>query len=389
MDIEEAKKIIQDKIQAEEGVREVRKRIKTYIHQDAREGFTETFKPLIETSEKVKESVDSHQNKLIKQLQENQLALTQGFEGNRKAITSGFDKMDEVKKWDLEQLPGYEAIEEEPEKEEEDETIEEEEEYEEEKIKKLEKQIEVTTKLRDNYYGLALSTDKEEAEENFKQRARIENEKIKKMKEDLEKMKTNLMEKKEKEIEKEPVTITDKKIEEQLNKNLVNTETSEILKQLNLDLSYSYINKDKQKFLKDFDVALKVKADLGKKTKNYTKEKKDSVSGIVKRVYHPPKKGSKASNKTQKLIAAHNILSIYVANMREVAAYKEITGTGIIHFNNPQQLVSRLELLAGSIIAGNNGVKQEFSQIAHLLHQLKIITKKTLNDLLKKYILLK
>ena len=75
--------------------------------------------------------------------------------------------------------------------------------------------------------------------------------------------------------------------------------------------------------------------------------------------------------------------------MREVDGYKQITGTGIIHFNNPQQLVDRLELLAGSIIAGNNGVKQEFSQLAHLLYQLKIITKKTLNDLLKKYILFK
>ena len=64
-----------------------------------------------------------------------------------------------------------------------------------------------------------------------------------------------------------------------------------------------------------------------------------------------------------------------------------ITGTGIIHFNNPLQLLDRLELLAGSIFAGNNGVKQEFTQIAHLLHQLKVITKKQLNDLLKKYIL--
>ena len=225
MDIEEAKRIINDKIEAEEGVREVRKQIKTYIHQkqDAREGFTETFKPLIETSEKVKESVDTQQNKLIKQLQENQLALTQGFEGNRKTITSGFDKMDEVKKWDLGQLPGYEAIEEEPEKEEEDE---------EEKIKNLEKQIEQKTKVRDNYYGLALCAEKEEAEENYKKLAHNENERLKKMKEVLEKMKTNLMKKKEKEIEKEPVTITDKKIEERLNKNLVNTETSELLKQL-------------------------------------------------------------------------------------------------------------------------------------------------------------
>ena len=91
-------------ITADEAAREVRSQIKTYIHekQNAR-GFTETFKPLIETSEKVKESIDTQQNKLIKQLQENQLALTQGFEGNRLAITSGFDKMDEVKKWDLEQ----------------------------------------------------------------------------------------------------------------------------------------------------------------------------------------------------------------------------------------------------------------------------------------------
>ena len=114
MNIEETKKIIQNKIQSDEAARQVRSQIKTYIHekQNVREGFIETFKPLIETSEKVKESIDNQQNKLIKQLQENQLALTAGFEGNRKAITSGFDKMDEVKKWDLEQLPGFEAIEE-------------------------------------------------------------------------------------------------------------------------------------------------------------------------------------------------------------------------------------------------------------------------------------
>ena len=123
MNIEETKKIIQNKIQADDAAREVRSQIKTYIHekQNAREGFTETFKPLIETSEKVKESIDTQQNKLIKQLQENQLALTAGFEGNRKAITSGFDKMDEVKKWDIDQLPGYEAIEEPEEDSEEDE----------------------------------------------------------------------------------------------------------------------------------------------------------------------------------------------------------------------------------------------------------------------------
>ena len=139
MNIEETKKIIQNKIQADEAARQVRSQIKTYIHekQNAREGFTETFKPLIETSVKVKESIDTQQNKLIKQLQENQLALTEGLDKNRLAITSGFDKMDEVKKWDLEQLPSYEAIEK-PEMEDEDSKIKE---YENEKFKMLNRDL--------------------------------------------------------------------------------------------------------------------------------------------------------------------------------------------------------------------------------------------------------
>ena len=87
-------------------MREVRSQIKTYIHekQNLREGFTETFKPLIETSEAVKTSIDTQQNKLIKQLQDNQLALTAGLEGNRLALTQGFDKMKEVKRSEPVQL---------------------------------------------------------------------------------------------------------------------------------------------------------------------------------------------------------------------------------------------------------------------------------------------
>ena len=118
MNLEETKKIIENKIEAEALTRNVRSQIKTYIDQkqNVREGFKETFQPLIESQEAVKTSIDTQQNKLIKQLQDNQLALNEGLNKNRLAITSGFDKMDEVKRWDLEQLPGFEAIEE-PEKE--------------------------------------------------------------------------------------------------------------------------------------------------------------------------------------------------------------------------------------------------------------------------------
>ena len=100
MDLEETKKIIRNKIEADETAREVRSQIKSYIDQKQklREGFTETFKPLIETSEAVKTSIDTQQNKLIKKLQKNQLALTEGLDKNRLAITSDFDKMDEEKK---------------------------------------------------------------------------------------------------------------------------------------------------------------------------------------------------------------------------------------------------------------------------------------------------
>ena len=113
MDLEETQKIIQNKIKAGEMTREVRSQIKSYIDekQNLREGFKETFKPLIESQEAVKANIDKEQNAMIEQLKDNQLALTEGLNKNRLAITSGFDKMDEVKRSDLLQLPGYEAIE--------------------------------------------------------------------------------------------------------------------------------------------------------------------------------------------------------------------------------------------------------------------------------------
>ena len=80
-------------------------------------------------------------------------------------------------------------------------------------------------------------------------------------------------------------------------------------------------------------------------------------------------------------------MEIYKYNLDRLREYKERTSTGIVHFNNLHQLLDRLEILIGCLLAGNNGVIQEFCQIAHLLHQLKVITKKQLNDLLKKYIL--
>ena len=77
-----------------------------------REGFKETFQPLIASQDKVKANIDNQQNAMIQQLQENPLSLTEGLDKNKLSITQGFDKMEEVRRSDLQQLPGIEAIEE-------------------------------------------------------------------------------------------------------------------------------------------------------------------------------------------------------------------------------------------------------------------------------------
>ena len=86
---------------------------------------------------------------------------------------------------------------------------------------------------------------------------------------------------------------------------------------------------------------------------------------------------------TINFIKKYNTLSIFASNLSNLKYFKTKSGSGMIYFNNPHQLLDRLELLGGSILAGNNGVINEFSQIAHLLNQMKVISKKQLNDLLK------
>ena len=90
----------------------------------------------------------------------------------------------------------------------------------------------------------------------------------------------------------------------------------------------------------------------------------------------------KKKNELNTLRNYKTVLSTYLNSL------KYQTGKGI-YFQNPHQLLNRLELLTGSILAGNNGVIPEFSQLAHFLNKNNIITKKQLNDLLKTYINIK
>ena len=344
MNIEETKKIIQNKIQADEAARQVRSRIKTYIHekQNVREGFTETFKPLIETSEKVKESIDTQQNKLIKQLQENQLALTQGFEGNRKAITSGFDKMDEVKKWDLEQLPGYEAIEE-PEKEDEEteEETEESEESEEENYKISLNDLNIIKGEEpdfNNPKGKELLT--------FSRNYLISN---------FNEDKYSLLENKKERLLK----VIEKKQDEK-------EQPEGVIKFGDSDLDSGLNNASSIKFLEENDLPLpsRIKNESYKTIKKYQRraerladDYKEILANKAKFKIRKGKNKAVPLNKnprteTIREISYFNIIGEYVNNMNKLEnIVRKKEGKGIIHFNNPQQLLKRLALLAGSILA--------------------------------------
>ena len=163
----------------------------------------------------------------------------------------------------------------------------------------------------------------------------------------------------------------------------MNKENKDLLKSLVLKLPSYYNDKNLGVLLETLKKSQRISSQLKDALKNVAIF--DLESDPEKAIAIP--KNENPSAKTRSNIRKHNILEIYNYNLNQLRSFKEETGTGIIHFNNPLQLLDRLELLIGSILAGNSGVLQEFSQIAHLLHQMKVITKKQLNDLLKKYIL--
>ena len=309
MDIEEAKKFARSKIEADTLTQQVRDVIKKtkWQKQDMREGFKETFKPLIKSQDSIKKSIDEQQNATIAQLKANQLALTQGLNQNRLAITEGFDKLDEVKRWDLAQLPGFEAIE------------------------KSKKDDGVLPSTSDEGPKIAkFSPEDLDRYLNSKESQDI--------------LKTNEYHKLPSEYFKEDVSTINKVIDD--------------------------VNED----LEDLSARLKNTGDFVRDANGY--------------VFAQPK-SKKPREETLDYIKNFNILSIYATNISNLKYYKTKSGSGMIYFNNPQELLKRLELLGGSILAGNNGVIPEFSQIAHLLNQMKVISKKQLNDLLKNYITIK
>ena len=58
-------------------------------------------------------------------------------------------------------------------------------------------------------------------------------------------------------------------------------------------------------------------------------------------------------------------------------------------YDEPEELLSRLELLGGSLSVGNNSetVREEFANIVHMLNKLNMIDNKQMNNLMKEYLI--
>ena len=108
MDIQEIKNFAKNKSEADDLAKQVRRRIKetAWEKQNRREGFSETFKPLISQFEKPedskKENIFTQNQKMLR----NQLALTEGLRDNQKAITDGFKQFERLA--DMRELPSIE-----------------------------------------------------------------------------------------------------------------------------------------------------------------------------------------------------------------------------------------------------------------------------------------
>ena len=315
MDIQEAKKFAKNKIEADALTKQVRDIIKItkWEKQDAREGFKETFKPLIKSQDSIKKSIDEQQNATIAQLQANQLALTQGLNQNRLALTEGINQ----------------------------------------------NRLAITEQLKN------LQDDKKGAEGAEGLEVAEEAEYLTPTSEEAPK-------------------ITEFKPED-LDRYLLNQQALDALQSYGYpNLPSSYFKENVTTISNTIDKVNTDLIDLSDLLKNRADFYRNKEGYFLARP-----KSKNPQQKTIDNISNYNALSTYSTNLNYLKYYKEKSGSGMIYFNNPHQLLDRLELLGGSILAGNNGVIPEFSQIAHLLNQMKVISKKQLNDLLKSYISIK
>ena len=324
MDIEEIKKYAKNKIEANDITKQVRKQIKETIweKQNQREGFTETFKPLISQFEKPEDPKTKNIFTQNQEMLRNQLALTEGLKDNQKAITQGFSQFERLA--DMKELPGVEAI--------------------------YDDQEQTSKNLLD------FDDNQEQTSKNL-----ID------------------FDDNQEQTSKFPIAKFDV---DDLDKHLNNKKSKDILKSFGYhDLPSTYLQ-DGVNTIRPLFVSVNTDLnDLRPELKNVAEIITDE-EGFSFALAKANKRGP--TEETKDKIDKYNTLSLYSAHLKDLLIYKENSGSGMFYFSNPQELLKRFELLNGSLAAGNNGVLPEYIQIAHRLRDHGIITNNQLSTLLRK-----
>ena len=377
MDIQRLKQISEAKIKTGILTKEVRDTLKEYKHnkQDLQQGLSETFKPIIKTQEETKQTIDARQDKLIKQLQENQKAITSGLENIEMLAIQ--PQQPQPQPQQATKLPiGYKPAmmmsnyESNLDKGFDDDEIETMMKYE------LIPPGSVFQRVQDgsldfNDYDEKVSKTIQAIGRKKGPLSRGQGKTNNKDKIDMLTKEIKVLQKYKDRIAVIPEglkTLSGKGLHTQPKRNAYKInqygqygglmiDIPKLMGQLRLAAT-----KDDQKVFDkkvDFDT-------IDLLTKRFNSKKK--YSDIAKMVFNELNQLSeipihKTSNKFKKI------------------------GSGVVYFNNVNDLLDRMELLGGSILAGNDSVKNEFSQIAHKLNQLGMISNKQLNELLKNYVL--
>ena len=381
MDIERMKKLLSSGIEAENKVKAVREVIKTFKtqKQDMYDDTAEILKPSIEVQKKVKATIDEKQNKLIEKLQENketvdrkQDEVIQQLKDNQVDLSKSIDTLSEimsqqgsvsgVKTW-LQDLPSdFDPLD----------IIGEEEEEEVEEPKSLLSSGE-TEIIKKNGFDPTLQNIPPESE-----------------------VKKNISGTVGKMNSKNPLT-----------KNLAKTE-SKALK--------VYLKLVKARKMGETQTASGIYTQP--KRNAYKISQKGQYGGLVidlpKLYGHLKVVAHKNGQKVYDKQADFDTLDLLTKRFNSKKKYSELVrsvfndlnrlseipihrtskkysklGSGVVYYNNPKDLLSRLELLGGSMSAGNDSsdVREEFVNIVHLLNKLNVIDNKQMNNLLKEYLI--
>ena len=364
------KKISEARIKAGNDVNKVRNTLKEIEHgrQDVQEELSEVYKPIVKAQEDVKHKIDEKQDEMLEQLKKNQLAITGGLED-----LAMLQQLPDVSQPQTTKLPlDYKPAMMEPKREADMDKG-----FTDDELQKLMKYELYTPSdvLKDSIDGLL---DFKEYNKNLNtilsklgaEKGGLSNNKPKhkarigKLAEDIELLKKY----------KDRIGIINE------GKKTIGTGYTQPKRnayKISSGGQYGNLIIDIPRLMRQLHL-------VAKKDGNKVLDKKvdfDTIDLLTKR-FNSKKKYSDLSKMVFNELNKLSEIPIH----RSSKKYSKI-GSGIVYYNDVNDLIDRMELLGGSIMAGNDGVKSEFSEIVHKLFQLGKIDNGKLNDLLKVYII--